>query len=73
MTPTASVTKDGHPEWLSAASLARLLDCSLRHVWRLRDSGDLPAPVRLGRLVRWRRSAVERFLEEHAEQQGGKR
>lgn len=69
----AVVHDDGTPEWLSPAGLARYLDCSLRHVWRLRDSGDLPAPVRLGRLVRWRRVAVEKFLEEHAEQQGGKR
>jgi excisionase family DNA binding protein len=66
----ATVRDDGAAEWLSPQALARMLDVSLRHIWRLRDSGDLPAPVRLGRLVRWRRSAVERFLEEHAEKAG---
>lgn len=67
------VREDGsvQAEYLSAAGLARLLDCSVRHVWRLRDSGHLPAPVKLGRLVRWRRAAVDLFLQEHAEQQGG--
>ena len=47
------------PLLLSAAELAELLGVSARHVWRLRDAGELPAPIRLGRLVRWRRSTVE--------------
>jgi len=65
-----TTTSDSPQEWFSPAALAKHLDISLRHLWRLRDSGHLPAPVRLGRLVRWRRSAVERFLEEHAEKAG---
>jgi len=69
----AVVHDDGPAEWLSPQALARYLDCSLRHVWRLRDTGHLPAPVKLGRLVRWRRAAVEKFLTEHAVQQGGRR
>jgi len=67
-----TTTNDSPPEWFSPAALAKHLDISLRHVWRLRDSGHLPAPVRLGRLVRWRRAAVEKFLDEAAEM-GGKR
>jgi len=52
---------------LSAAEVARMLSISIRHVWRLRDSGELPAPVKLGKLIRWRREAVMRFLDEATE------
>jgi predicted DNA-binding transcriptional regulator AlpA len=33
---------------------ARMLFCSPRHVWRLVDDGLAPAPLRIGRLCRWR-------------------
>lgn len=44
------------PALLDVRAVAALLDCSPRHVYRLADSGRLPAPVRIGSLVRWRRS-----------------
>lgn len=34
--------------------VAELLSCSTRHVRRLADSGRMPAPLRLGALLRWR-------------------
>jgi len=43
---------------LDVGGVAALLDCSPRHVYRLSDSGRMPAPVRLGALVRWSRRAV---------------
>jgi predicted DNA-binding transcriptional regulator AlpA len=33
---------------------ARMLSCSPRHVWRLVDDELAPAPLRIGRLCRWR-------------------
>ncbi len=52
------------PEAVSAAELldvkavAALLNCSTRHIIRLADGGKMPAPVRLGVLVRWNRAAL---------------
>lgn len=39
---------------LDVKAVAQLLGCSARHVYRLSDGGKMPAPVRLGALVRWR-------------------
>lgn len=39
---------------LDVKAVAQLLGCSVRHVYRLSDGGRMPAPVRLGALVRWR-------------------
>ena len=46
------------PELLSVYAVAGILNCSHRHVYRLSDEGRMPAPVRLGGLVRWNRKAV---------------
>jgi excisionase family DNA binding protein len=51
------------PELLSVRDLATLLGrCSTRHLYRLVDTGRMPAPVRLGRLVRWRRAEVLEWI-----------
>ena len=47
---------------LDVRTVADLLDCSARHVYRLADAGRMPRPIKLGKLVRWRRSAVEAWL-----------
>ena len=52
------------PILLSVADVARMLSVSVRYVWRLRDSGNLPAPIYLGRTVRWRKAALESWLSE---------
>ncbi|MCH7729881.1 MAG: hypothetical protein IH991_25935 [Planctomycetes bacterium] len=33
---------------------AVIYDCSPRHILRMADDGRIPAPVKLGSLVRWR-------------------
>lgn len=43
--------------------VAGLLRCSTRHVRRLADAGAMPAPVRLGVLLRWRREELQRWLD----------
>jgi excisionase family DNA binding protein len=47
---------------LDVRSVAGLLGCSTRHVFRLADTGKLPAPIRIGRLVRWRRADLDTWL-----------
>jgi prophage regulatory protein len=48
---------------LGVREVANRLGVSTRQVWKLASSGRLPAPVRLGRSVRWRESDVSRFIE----------
>jgi excisionase family DNA binding protein len=50
------------PALLTADDVGRLLTCSRRTVYRLADSGRIPAPVRLGGLVRWSRKALDEWL-----------
>jgi excisionase family DNA binding protein len=47
---------------LTADQLAKLLNISIRTLWRLRAGGKLPAPVRLGGSVRWRPVEIEAWL-----------
>jgi excisionase family DNA binding protein len=47
---------------LDVKSVAVLLGCSPRHVYRLADTAQIPAPVRLGALVRWRRQDLDAWL-----------
>jgi excisionase family DNA binding protein len=47
---------------LGIRAVARLLGCSSRHVTRLAKTGQIPRPVKLGRLVRWRRGELNAFL-----------
>lgn len=48
---------------LDVGEVSRWLGCSARHVYRLADAGRMPAPVKLGALVRWNRSAIESWIE----------
>ncbi|MFC1761808.1 helix-turn-helix transcriptional regulator [Planctomycetota bacterium] len=36
---------------------------SERTIWRLCDSAKMPAPIRIGRSVRWRRSDILRWIQ----------
>jgi excisionase family DNA binding protein len=55
------------PALLDVRAVARLLGCSIRHVYRLADGGRMPAPLKLGALVRWQRTGpngVETWIAE---------
>ena len=58
MNPIRSTQAPRDPDavLLDVQAVAHLLGCSARHVYRLCDSGKMPDPVRLGSLVRWRRT-----------------
>jgi excisionase family DNA binding protein len=45
-------------ELLHVQAVAEMLGASTRHIYRLSDAGRMPAPVKLGALVRWPRRAV---------------
>ncbi len=50
------------PALVDVQAVALMLNCSSRHVYRLSDAGRIPAPVRLGALVRWSRQEVEAWI-----------
>jgi len=47
---------------MDVAAVAELLGISERGCWRFRDAGRMPAPVTLGRLVRWRQSDLTAWI-----------
>ena len=47
---------------IGVKEIARRTGLSERSVWRLRDSGALPPPLRFGRLVKWRDADVDAWL-----------
>lgn len=49
-------------ELLRITAVADTLDISVRSVRRLSERGQLPAPIRLGSAVRWRRADLDEFL-----------
>jgi len=49
-------------ELLDVRTVAHLLDCSPRHVYRMADANLMPRSVRLGTLVRWRRAELLDWL-----------
>jgi predicted DNA-binding transcriptional regulator AlpA len=51
---------------IDAGAVATMTSCSSRHVWRMADQGLLPAPLRLGRLRRWRVGTLREWLRDGA-------
>jgi len=50
------------PAMLDVQTVAEMLGCSPRHVYRLSDAGRMPAPVKLGALCRWSRIAIDEWI-----------
>lgn len=65
-TPTDSSVTRTDPQAVAAMldvqAVAAMLDCSSRHVYRLADAGRMPRPLKLGALVRWRRSDLDHWI-----------
>ena len=47
---------------LRVGDVAVRLGISIRQVWKLLACGRLPAPLHLGRAVRWRAADISRFI-----------
>jgi excisionase family DNA binding protein len=50
------------PATYTVPDLARLLNCSERHVWRQIDLKQIPGVIRCGRLVRLSRRVIDTWL-----------
>jgi excisionase family DNA binding protein len=51
------------PVLIDIRGVARLLGCSARHFEDLVAEGKAPAPIRLGRLRKWRPEQILRWIE----------
>lgn len=59
-----SARPEAHPELVDVRTVAALMgSCSIRHVYRLADANRMPQPVKIGRLIRWRRSELLGWIE----------
>ena len=47
------------PDFLSAKEVAGVLGCSERTVKRMKSADELPEPVQLGGMIKWRRTDIE--------------
>lgn len=47
---------------LAVRDVANTLKVSPRQIWKLLSSGRMPAPLRLGRSVRWRSEDIDEFV-----------
>ncbi|MCH8147058.1 MAG: helix-turn-helix domain-containing protein [Planctomycetes bacterium] len=62
MVASTKSTTDAVAELLDARSVAKFCGCSARTVRRLADAGQMPRPVKLGSLVRWRRAELVAWI-----------
>ena len=53
---------NGETLLLDAGAVARQLSVSPKTVRRLDEGGKLPSPLRIGRLLRWRRAELEAWV-----------
>ena len=66
---SAARSKEGPGEYdaahklISVRTVAGMLGVSQRQVWKLVASGRLPAPLRLGRSVRWRADEIRSWID----------
>lgn len=60
---TAVIPDTAVAELLDVRAVAKLCDCSARHVSRLADAGDMPPPHKLGRLLRWPRATLLAWID----------
>lgn len=42
---------------------AEMLGVGARTVWRLRDSGRMPAPITIGKCIRWRVADIAAWIQ----------
>lgn len=58
----AAVAREGQPLLLSVRQVAGLVGCGPQHIRRLSDVGRMPRPMKVGRLVRWRRAEIKAWI-----------
>jgi predicted DNA-binding transcriptional regulator AlpA len=50
------------PRMGDVQAVAKICDCSTRHVYRLSDAWKMPRPIKLGALSRWNLTEVEDWI-----------
>lgn len=60
---TSDLPGERQPLLLTAKQLALLLNFSTRTIWRKLSAREIPEPVEIGNIVRWRRAEVEAWIE----------
>ena len=62
-TPSNHSEPSSEPALLDVNAVSKLCSCSTRTIRRLADAGSMPRPVKLGALVRWRRTDIQDWLQ----------
>ncbi|MCB1350036.1 MAG: helix-turn-helix domain-containing protein [Maritimibacter sp.] len=62
-----TISPERGPALLTPQEVADRLKISLRHVYNLVGAGDLPPPLKVGRLSRWREADLASYLERLAQ------
>lgn len=63
--PPRRPNADPPPDLLTAQEVARRLSVGVRTLYRMAEAGVVPRPIRFNRkLVRWRATDIERYLQE---------
>ena len=58
---------------MTVGEIATLLNVGIATVWRMRDCGRIPPPLKIGAIVRWRRDDIERWIADGCpDMRGGK-
>jgi excisionase family DNA binding protein len=61
--PTSVAIRSAHrKQMVDVREVAEQLDCSTQHIWRMARDGRMPAPIRLGSLVRWNQIVIDRWI-----------
>jgi excisionase family DNA binding protein len=64
MSQASAVAAHEDDRLLAAPAVAEIVAMSLGTIRRRVDERSFPAPVRIGRLVRWRKSDIDAFLRD---------
>lgn len=64
MTISALSPADATAKLLDVRAVAEMLGCSGRTIYRLADAGRMPAPLKLGALVRWSAVAIREWIDQ---------
>lgn len=62
-TIVGSVAAEEHDSLLRVRDVSSILKLSIRQVWRLSSSGQIPKPIKVGNSTRWRLRDIRRFIE----------
>ena len=60
-------TPFGTAALVDAEEIAQFLGCSPKHVRCMAERGQFPKPVKIGRLKRWPREAIEQWIDSQQE------